>query len=143
MASKAHGQTGPKGITEDDIAAAMEKNFGNELLTAMQLKCSPQNIRLRIAGSKRLLELRQHLKYDLRDAAKNVVAEAIIRKKDLRAAIFVLDRLGKDDGWGRTIAHTGADGGAIEHAVTAQQVDPVTPEEIAAARRRFIDDSDD
>jgi hypothetical protein len=138
----AHSQTGPKGITDDMIAEVMRKTLGNPYFTAQALKCSSQNIRYRIKASKALLELQQELRFDLKDIAVGVVVEAL-RKKDTKAAMFVLDRVGKDDGWSRQIEHTGKGGAAIQHAVTAETFSPSTPEEIAAARRRFIDDGDD
>lgn len=136
------GQTGPKGVTVEQIMAALTLTAGNILEASKKLKCSSQNIRQRIAASKELLEFCASLDEDVLDMAEGVIVHAL-RKNDATTARWLLDRKGKSRGIVERKEVTGPDGGAIQHAVTAQQVDPVTKEEIELARRRYFNDGDD
>lgn len=141
-ASPAHGQTGPKGISVDLIKRALEANGGVILAAANALKCSSQNLRQRIKNDGELLEFQAKLEEDILDIAEGVVRKAL-SKGDANTARWLLDRKGKQRGYRTTTEVTGLGGGAIKHAVTSETFEASTPEEIAAARRRFIDDGND
>lgn len=137
-----NGQTGPKGITEDDIEQALRLAGGIVSAAAEKLKCSDQNLRVRIAGSKRLLEVQAEVDEVVLDMAESVLLHNLKAKK-LQAAIYVLDRKGGKRGFGPSMKLTGPKGGPLQVAATVERADPTTPEEIAAARRRYFNDSDD
>ncbi len=142
--NKNHGgrSTGPKGITEEQIAQALMNSGGVVAEAARKLKCVRKNLRVRIDNSAYLLEVEVEAQETLIDDAVSAVVHHV-RGKDLRAALAVLDRFGRKRGLGRVTEVGGIGGAPIQHAVTTERVDPTTPEEIAAARRRYIDHSDD
>ena len=132
-----------KGITDEQIAEAIAKTAGNVTLIAEQLKCSRQNIDKRIKASEELLKLQAESVTRVTEIAIAVVVDKIVNKKDVTTAQWWLDRKAKHLGFTRQLEHVGSGGAPIQHAVTAEVMSPSTPEEIAAARRRFIDDGDD
>lgn len=135
---------GRKGITEAQIKLALEANAGVISLAAKTLKCTSQNLRQRINNSAELLAFSQQLDEDVLDLAEAVIKKALT-KGDANTARWLLDRRAKKRGYGNSSSvELGGIGGApIQHAVTEQRADPTTPEEIAAARRRYFDDGDD
>lgn len=137
-----NGQTGPKGITEEDIEAMLRANAGIVSAAAEKLKCSEQNLRVRIANSAHLLKVQEEIDEVVLDLAESVVIHNL-RAKKLEAAKYILDRKGQKRGWGQQVKLTGPKGGPLQVAATVERVDPTTPEEIAIARRRYFDDSDD
>lgn len=140
--TKAHSQTGPKGITDDQIKRSLRMSQGVISYAAKNLKCSPWSLRKRIANNSELLEFSKSLEEDVLDKAEMVIRLAL-KAKDATTARWLLDRKGKSRGYKQTTEISGLNGGAIQHAVTAEVMEPVTAEEIAAARSRFIDNSDD
>lgn len=128
------GQTGPKGFTEDEIAEALEKSAGIALVAAKLLKCSRQNVEMRIKNSERLLKVQAECNEDVLDLAESVLLGQL-KRKSLRAAIYILERKGKDRGWVKRIENTGKDGAPL--TPERQTVD--ISEESFARARRFID----
>lgn len=140
---KHRGQTGPLGITEDQIIEAMRANMGVIPAAAQVLKCTAQNIRQRINASSALLGFMAEFDEEVLDIAEGVVRLAL-QNKDATTARWLLDRKGKGRGY-RQLTELGGIGGApIQVAATTQAVEaPTTPQEIALARRRFIDAGND
>ncbi len=142
MASRAHSQTGPKGITNEQVMRALTMSEGVIRYAAKNLQCTPQNLRQRIAGDAELLAFAQTLDEDVLDKAEMVIRLAL-KAKDAPTARWLLDRKGRKRGYKSTHEIVGKDGGAIQVAATNEHFEPTTPQELAAARRRFIDDGDD
>ena len=130
-------------ITEAQFLEAIAKTGGNYSLMAEQLKCTRQNVSKRINDSAVLIEAVQEATNRITEISIAIVVDNIVNKKNLAVAQWWLERKGKHLGFTRQLEHAGVGGAPIQHAVTEQRADPTTPEEIAAARRRYFDDGDD
>lgn len=136
--------TGPKGITEEQITAALFAAGGVIAHAARKLGCGRKNLRERIDNNATLLQAELEAGERVLDLAESVVLKAI-NKGDVQAARWFLDRKGKKRGYRTTVEHAGPGGGAIPVASTNVEIpaDKLTKEDIDLARRRYFNDSDE
>jgi len=140
-----HGtRTGPKGITDKDIARALRKSRGVVAPAARALNVLRSNLQVRIANSEHLLKVQQQCKQVLLDDAEAIIYAAAIEKKDVTAARYILDRLGRERGFKQTTDLATPEGKPLQVQVSGEMgVAPLTKEDLELARRRHLDDSDD
>ncbi len=133
--------TGPKGIPDEAVIAALMATGGIYTHAAKKLGVRPDSLRERVGNSTLLLEALKEAKYMNLDLAEGVIVKKIAGG-DVGAAMWYLDRQGRDRGYGKQVEHKGTgEGGAIVHdATVTHKFDPEVYENV---RRRFIDDGDD
>lgn len=98
---------GPKGITEDEIVEALEKNGGVVSLAAQALGIRRQSLSARVNASERLDAARSSGQDDVTDIARAIVVTQIVKKKDVKVAQWWLERR---SGGEFANKHTGGDG---------------------------------
>lgn len=89
--------SGPKGITDDQIVEALEKNGGVISLAAQALGIRRQTLSDRVNASPQLDAARKSSEADVTDIARAVVVNEIVKKKDVKVAQWWLERRGGED----------------------------------------------
>lgn len=85
---------GPKGITDEQIIEALEKNAGVITLAAKALGVRRQTLSDRVNASPRLDAARRDADAEVTEIATAVVVEKIVKGKDAKVAQWWLERRG-------------------------------------------------
>jgi hypothetical protein len=119
-------------FTAEQIERALRSQGGIKAAAARALQaetgksCSRELVAMAVHRSKRLQEACEQARDFTVDMAEQIMVEAL-QNKDLNAARFYLETLGKSRGFTRRLEMTGKDGGAVELSL---------PMPIAEARKR-------
>lgn len=104
--------TGPKGIAEVRLKAALRKHAGVYALAARDLGCDRSNVRHRVDRSPALQEFVAQIEQEVGDAAEAVVKRDILGGS-VKTAKWYLTMKHKDRGYTTRTEVSGPDGGAI------------------------------
>lgn len=105
-------QTGPKGITNAMLKAALRKHAGIYALAAKELGCDRTNVKQRVDRSPELTALCAQLDEEIGDVAEAVIKRQLVAG-DGRMARWYAERKMKGRGYATRTEVSGPDGGAI------------------------------
>jgi len=91
---------GGTGISENDIVNGLIRHMGSRSRVAEELNVSPTSISHRIKKSEKLQDAIASVKDIFVDVAESVVYKRMVEYNDFKAARLVLERWGRDRGWG-------------------------------------------
>jgi hypothetical protein len=89
----------PKIVNEKNLRLAIQGSFGNQAYIAKKLRCTYQTIYNAFKEYPQLRELLEEEHNKLLDSAEWVVADAIVNKKDVNTAKWVLEKRGASRGY--------------------------------------------
>lgn len=129
--------------TDAEVIAALKATGGVTAHAAKRLGLDRSGLGARIKANAELLAAQKEAEETVLDIAESVVVYHV-KRKSLEAARYLLDRKGRRRGYVTRSEVSGPGGAPVQVASTTQTVDsPTTAEELALARRRFIDAGDD
>lgn len=135
--------TGPKGVSEEKIEAALRQSGGILAHAAEALGLNRTSVEDRVAKSKHLQAVRKELRETVGDLCEGVIFTAI-KAKDHKMVRWYSGMHLKDRGYTTRMELTGAEGGAIltETTVTYHFVRPGDEAEIIEGTATAIDADD-
>lgn len=125
-------KSGPKGISEAQLKAALKKNAGVYALAARDLGCDRSNVRQRVENSPALQRFIQQIDDEIGDVADGHIKQAII-KGDLKTIRWYAPLKMRDRGFNPRLELSGPDGAPLQPTkidVTVQYIDAkIQPDE--------------
>lgn len=89
----------PKIINEKNLKLAIQGSFGNQAVIAKKLNCTYQTVYNAFKEYPNLKDLLEEERNKLLDSAEWVVSDAIVKKKDVKTAIWLLEKRGASRGY--------------------------------------------